>query len=149
MSQRAKTTAAKAKKPTAAEWKPASLLDDTIKLDKENFAYRWVNKSDEANLRKKKAEGWVPVSTLEGDRAQHERSENTSLADGSGLSDTISEYRELILMKMPKELNDSRKEYYKKINDQQMANMVEETKGQAPVTGSVTIGQDDNARVID
>lgn len=131
-------------KKAKVKWQPATLLDSVKGLDKENFAYRWVNKQDAANLRKKQAEGWEVVSALEGDKVEHERPGR--IDEGGRLTGSSFEYRDVVLMRMPKELAQARKEYYQEQTDLQLKSVVERTKSDAEaaggeITGKVQVGQ--------
>lgn len=95
-------------------WTPAKLLDTLTGLDWDNYAYRWVN-ADPGNQMKKMAEGWEPISKLKGDRVEHQQS--PSLDGGGSLVGSLTVYREMILMRMPKDLADARREYYDALTD--------------------------------
>jgi len=127
------------------KWQPATLLDNIKGLDTEEFTYRWVN-TDHANLAKKQAEGWDVVNSNKGGKEEHERA--NELKDGAPLTDTLTEYRDLVLMKMPKELADARSDYYKQVHDDRISGLVSNAKSQpggSVIEGQIKIGN----RVID
>lgn len=99
-------------KKSGVKWAPAKLLDTISGLDFNNYTYRWVNR-DDANIVKKKAEGWEVASTLKGDAIEHKRP--GLLDDGSNMNPSITEYRELLLMKLPNHLAEARKSYYEEM----------------------------------
>jgi hypothetical protein len=114
-------------------------------LETEDFTYRWVN-TDRANLAKKQAEGWEVVNKNDGSNTEHERA--NELTDGAPLTDTLTEYRDLVLMKMPKELADARNDYYKQVHEDRISGLVSSTKSQpggSAIEGQIKIGN----RVID
>ncbi|MGH8601522.1 MAG: hypothetical protein ACREXR_01695 [Gammaproteobacteria bacterium] len=114
------------------QWKPAKLLDTVTGFDHENFVPRWVDK-DPANLVRKQAEGWEFVSPLKGDKAVHERPGN--LQDGTPMASSLTEYRDLVLMKIPKEMVEARNEYYSMRTQEQLDGLVTKPKSMARELG--------------
>lgn len=114
------------------EWKPASRLNNVEGLDTDNFTYRWVNK-DEANLMKKKAEGWEITKKTEGDKAEHVRANN--IDTGAPLATDLTDYREMVLMRLPNELAEARKEYYAERNRQQIDALTDSANAKASQIG--------------
>jgi len=97
-------------------WQPASLLPEPDQQP--GYAYRWIRvasagKSDGQNLMSKRREGWEPV------RIEEQPQFN-------GMTDPDSRYKDnievggLLLCKAPKEMMDSRKEYFARKNQAQM-----------------------------
>lgn len=91
------------KKIGARSWRPASLTEVTGRDP--NYTYRLVNTEIGGNVQKKLAEQWeicteeqvnLPVKTL---------------ADGSKIG-TTNQVRELLLMRMPNEVAESRRKYH-------------------------------------
>lgn len=105
------------KKKGRRSWKPASLLPQYKKTP--GFRQRYVSK-DEANIKKKLAEGWEFVIDDEqepktvGDISGREVHDIGTIEDGKPLSSTI-DHRELVLMHLPEELAKQRDEYYKNV----------------------------------
>lgn len=94
-----------------ASWKPARKLD--IKGRDENFVYRWCEK-DPNNLSRKEAEGWTVANSLTDSGVEHKNPRE--MEDGAALGGA-TEYRELVLMKLPKGMASERADYYREIND--------------------------------
>lgn len=88
-------------------WEPAKLLDIPQHLKDPNFTYRFCNKNAIGNIQKKEAEGWEIDKDLSKKLQQLQRTIN----DGSKLDGTL-QIREMIVMRMPKELAKARNEYY-------------------------------------
>ena len=97
-------------------WQPASLLPEPDQQP--GYVYRWirvasVGKSDGQNFMSKKREGWEPVRV----------EEQPQFAD---MTDPDSRYKDnievggLLLCKAPKELMQSRKDYFARKNQAQM-----------------------------
>lgn len=130
------------------QWQPATMLDNVKGLDLDKFAYRWVAK-DQANIAKKEAEQWTMVSTLDGDVGlNHERPGN--LNDGQKLTGSGVDYRDVVLMKLPREVADARAKYYREQTDKQLSGLKKDLQSKAQaaggsVNGQITVG----TRVID
>ena len=97
-------------------WQPASLLPDPDQQP--GYAYRWIRvasngKADGQNFMAKRREGWEPVRIEEQPQFH-------------GMTDPDSRYKDnievggLLLCKAPKELMQSRKDYYARKNQAQM-----------------------------
>jgi len=97
-------------KKQTTPWKPARVLDIPQKLKDPNYTYRWCDVNKVGNIQKKLQEGWVIDKEL-GEKLSRLHGLNTSLQDGSPLDSTVR-LRELIVMKMPKDMADSRNQYY-------------------------------------
>ncbi len=98
-------------KPT---WAPARMLD--VQNKDPNYRYRWVDKSDPANVVKKEAEGWLPASSIHGAQAKHDHPEGVE--DGKPLTG-LTDYRELQLWTLSNEQAEAREEYFQGLADQQ------------------------------
>ena len=92
-------------------WKPARLLDIPEKYKDPKFTYRFVDKKVDGNLSKKENEGWEIDKELSKKVKQLQR----TILDGSNLDGSL-QIREMIVMKMPKEMVESRKKYFEDIN---------------------------------
>ncbi len=96
-----------------ASWKPAEKLD---LLNKEpGWRYRWCEK-DDVNLVKKQSEGWEYTNT------EHKHPEN--VGDGHPLT-SITEYREMVAMRLPEERAKARDEYHENINQRNIQSIKE------------------------
>lgn len=91
-------------------WKPASLLDIPERLKDPHFTYRFCDKGRVGNIQKKQAEGWEVDTEL-----SKKINRMGNIQDGSSI-DTTLHMRELIIMRMPKEMAKSRAEYYAKLS---------------------------------
>lgn len=87
-------------------WKPAQKLSVNVPQNVTNkFRLRWRDK-DPQNLQRAEAEGWEYITPGKGAKAEHENP-----GDSNPLTST-TEYRELVLMGLPKDLGEARDEYY-------------------------------------
>ncbi len=98
------------------EWKPPQLLPDPNPV--EGWRFRWVRialmgQNDPTNTSAKFREGWEPCAA-----ADHP--EIAGLADPNGRFKGNIEIGGLLLCKMPVEIDDQRRQYYKKQADAQM-----------------------------
>lgn len=97
-------------------WQPASLLPDP---DQEpGYVYRWIRvasagKSDGQNLMAKRREGWEPVRI-------EEQPQFVGMADPDSRYKDNIEVGGLLLCKAPKELMESRNQYFARKNQAQM-----------------------------
>lgn len=111
--QRSETTGQYVKKGTPS-WRPASVL--TITDQDPNYVDRWeVN--DPGQIQKALAEGWEVASGLRADKSS--RSDERTIDDGAK-STSLTEYRELIRLQMPKELADERNAYFQEKSERQI-----------------------------
>ena len=114
-------------------WKPARVLDIPQHLKDPNFVYRWGNKHKLGNIQKKVREGWIIDKELSA-----KLSLESTVQDGTPLDGTV-QMRELIVLKMPKELAESRKAYFdSRIMDPQK--LREKLDADINKVGSVTYG---------
>jgi hypothetical protein len=97
------------------EWRPASTLDQIDGLDEENFRYRWVEIRT-PRVKKMMAEGWSFVNEMDGDRVFHKRAQTGALDAGKPL-DSMAEYKDVVLMKLPMATAIARRHYYQKKTD--------------------------------
>src|SRR3546814_15618729 len=84
-------------------WKPAKKLQVAGKDP--NYEYRWCE-NDVFNIQKRQADGWVPATEINGIHAEH-KSKDKPLT-------SVTEYRESILMAIPKEDYRKHRAYYEK-----------------------------------
>jgi len=103
------------KSRTGDEWVPAPTLDQLEGLDTENWAYRWIEKRPN-RVKKFMAEGWTFVNELDGDRIFHKRAQTGQLDAGRALTTEV-DYREVVMMKLPKERAEARRRYYQAKTD--------------------------------
>lgn len=92
------------------EWRPASTLDVTEGMDTENFRYKWVSKVP-SRVKRHQAEGWSFVNEADGDHVFHRRAQTGSIDAGRALTSEV-EFKEVVLMKLPKARAESRDRYY-------------------------------------
>jgi hypothetical protein len=100
-------------------WEPAGLLEELEGLDRENFTYRWCLK-DSTRQRKLKAEHWVLANELEGDSITHRHSV-IGKQDGNTAPDGSTNFRELVLMKLPKKWAEARQRYHREKSQKAMS----------------------------
>lgn len=96
-------------------WEPATLMGIPEDLKDPAFVYRYCTK-DEArpgNIRKKIAEGWEIDTELS--KKMKTRNLVPTINDGTPVDNTL-QIREMIVMRMPKELKESRDAYFAKLN---------------------------------
>ena len=127
-------------------WRPANKLKAHLTREQtKKYRPRWVDKSDEANLQKKQDEGWVFLNKETGLTASHDHRETE---DGKNLT-SVNEYRELVLMGLPKELAEARDEYYQERTHKQTVGLKEALEEEnreaskggrtAPIHGKIVI----------
>lgn len=91
-------------------WRPARILDIPEHLKNPAFVYRWCDKNKPGNIQKKMSEGWEVDKELS---RRLTAIATRTVNDGTPLDGT-AQIRELVVMKMPKEMAASRNEYYAK-----------------------------------
>ena len=96
-------------------WAPARMLDLNGKMP--GFRYRWVD-VDPSNIRKKLAEGWQFVNKETGHPVEHQ---DPGLMHGGTAPDTSVRYRDVVAMALPEETGQARDEYFREINERQIA----------------------------
>jgi hypothetical protein len=99
-------------KKSSTPWKPARMLEIPENLKDSRFTYRWCNRKRVGNMEKKVREGWE-VDTILSKKLNELYGLNRTIEDGSPIDSTVN-MRELIIMRMPKEMTESRNEYYRK-----------------------------------
>lgn len=92
-------------------WEPASVLH--VGNKDARFVYRWISKD---NAEKRAAEGWEILKGVSPDKA---KGKSLTLADGTQLDSCVI-VRNLVLARMPKEMAESRNEYYAKLSRDSM-----------------------------
>lgn len=108
--------AMRAEEERVKTWQPASTLPEPDKLP--GYDYRWVRISsfgtaDPRNISGKMREGWEPV------RIEEQPKFELLVDPDSRFKDNI-EVAGLLLCKAPTSLMDQRRDYYRKLNQQQM-----------------------------
>lgn len=101
-------------KKGSKSWRPAEAL--SVRGKDPNYTYRWCDK-DAANIDKKLAEGWTFA------KEDH--------AVGGETLTTTTEYRELVLMKLPKEDAEARHQYFQELTDKQTMGLKQKLKQDA------------------
>jgi hypothetical protein len=102
------------KKKATTPWKPAAITEIPGHLKDGRFTYRLCNTQKIGNIQRKLQEGWeidrilsAKINDLYGGLAR-------TIEDGSPMDSTVR-MRELIVMRMPKEMAEARNEYYRKM----------------------------------
>lgn len=88
-------------------WKPATLLSIPENLKDKGYVYRFCNKKTEGNIQKKIAEGWEIDKEL-----SKKLNSAPTIEDGKPIDGTLH-VRELVVMRMRKELKESRDKYFR------------------------------------
>ena len=89
-------------------WRPSRVLEIPERLKTPGFVYRWCDKNKAGNIQKKLSEGWEVDKEIS---RKLTAIATRTINDGSPLDGT-AQVRELVVMKMPKEMADSRNRYY-------------------------------------
>lgn len=108
--RKTRTSQNREKEERTKQWQPPTLLPDPE--PQEGWVFRWVRtsmvgNSDNTNVSRRLREGWVPVKSLEVPELQLRSDRNSSFED-------CVEVGGLLLMKMPSEMAEQRKEYFAK-----------------------------------
>jgi hypothetical protein len=98
-------------KKATTPWKPAKRLSIPEHLKNPRFVYRFVNTKKEGNELKKLDEGWEYDRELSEKLKAYGLAQTRGLQDGTPLDSTYR-IRELVVMRMPKEMAEKRNEYY-------------------------------------
>ena len=119
-------------KKATRSWKSASLLGVTNKDS--NFVYRWITSE---NVERRQTEGWEIVRSSSESK---EKGPAITLSDGSKIDGVIKK-RNLILARMPVELAESRRDYFRQLSKGAMKNQEQEFKdgAQGSSYGSIKI----------
>lgn len=130
-------SAKKPKKKGNRSWRPAAPLG--LKAKNPNFRMKWGH-TDPARMMRAQAEGWVPADP--GD-AVHDRPSGVDA--GKGAPSSITEYRDMVLLKMPEEMAKERDAYYREAASSQLNGIKTRAKKEirqqtgVAIEGSVTI----------
>lgn len=119
----------KTEKKGKPSWRPASMLDVPDKMP--GFRPRWCS-NDPLNLQRKKAEGWIPATEINGIRMTHDHPDK--MGDGHPLT-SVTEYRDMILMALPEDLAEARDEYFQQKTDAQTGSLKINAEEEAAKTG--------------
>jgi len=103
---------AKAKKTGSRSWRPAAPL--ALKSRDPAFRLKW-GRSDPAQMMRARAEGWVQADPKD---AIHDRP--NGVEGGQGAPAGVTEYRDMVLLKMPEELARERDAYYREAAQKQL-----------------------------
>lgn len=95
-------------KPPTTPWKPARRAEIPERFKDPRFTYRLCDKGTSGNIARKEEEGWVKDHDLSKKMNIIQR----AVEDGTNI-DTTYQIRELIAMKMPKEMAAARNKYYR------------------------------------
>lgn len=96
---------------------PAKLLDMHKKFEEPGWGYRWCNTKKEGNIEKKLQEGWE----IDRGMSKHRDKLGSIYRDNTYSSGTETRMRELLLMRIPLEMSESRKAYYRDLSKAQVA----------------------------
>ncbi len=99
-------------KKSSTPWKPARVIDIPESYKDPRFTYRWCNTLKMGNIQKKIQEGWE-IDKILSKKLNELYGLNRTLEDGSPMDSTVK-MRELIVMRIPKEMAEERNEYYRK-----------------------------------
>lgn len=99
-------------KKTTMPWKPARITEIPENLKDHRFVYRQCNTQKTGNIQKKLQEGWE-IDHILSKKLNELYGLTRTLQDGSPMDSTF-QIRELIVMRMPKEMAHERNEYYRK-----------------------------------
>jgi hypothetical protein len=127
------------KKQLSKPWEPVSLLSVPKKFQNPNFRYRWCNKDKPGNIRKKESEGWEVDYEVTRLMKKHMKSMNQTTADGKSIDSTL-QVRELIWMRMPKEMAEARNKYWQDKANNPVKNEEKSFKGKMAAMGAETYG---------
>jgi hypothetical protein len=118
-------------------WVPAAPL--AIKSADKDYRLKWVY-ADAANVMRKRAEGFVNAEP--GD-ATHDRP--PGVESGTGRHGSVTQYRDMVLMKIPEEMALARAEFYEEAAKRQLHGVKSRSKQDlrdktgVTVTGDITI----------
>ena len=105
-------------------WKPARVLEVPENRKNPGVVHYWADKSDQGRIEEMEAEGWV-VDCKAPTRTEHPE----TIKDGRNLDSTVQR-RELILMKMPKEVAEARRKYFEEKNNSALKASVDHYRNQ-------------------
>ena len=94
-------------------WKPASLIDIPAKYKDSRFEYYAATTSRTGNIQKKISEGWE-IDTKITPQMRAAGALPPTVHDGGQKDDTLR-FRELLVMRMPKERVQKRREYFERL----------------------------------
>jgi hypothetical protein len=123
------------KEPTvefAGEFRPMRLLDLINEYRNPKFRYKWANTTMIGQIEKLKHEGWQT------DHEMYNNLKHLSIyRDNTDSLDTTTRIREMLLMRMPKKLAESRNKYYQQRANAGLAGQEQEFNNAA---GGATYG---------
>lgn len=115
-------------------WKPARVLDIPAELKDKRFTYRWASKRSVGRIQKLIAEGWEIDKEIS---SKLEGSLPSTMEDGSSLDGTVQR-RELVVMRLPREMADARNAYYQKRAGETVASAEDQLKKSGLSYGKMT-----------
>jgi hypothetical protein len=118
-------------------WKPARLLDIPEHMKDPAFTYRWVDKDKPGNVRKKLSEGWEIDKKLT--KRLNEGDMTSTIEDGRSIDGTMG-IRELVVMRIPRELAEARNEFYQSRSETSTQDKDGELRGTIKGIGGETYG---------
>lgn len=114
-------TAEEKTKKATTPWRPARFLDIPEDMKDPRFVYRFVNTKREGNELKKQQEGWEYDYEL-GKKLTQQFGKTRTIQDGTPIDSTYR-IRELVVMRIPKELAKERNDYYSKRGETNLRTM--------------------------
>ena len=124
------------KKTGKKSWRPARMLHSMN--EEAGFRYRWCDK-DPANLDKKQAEGWEFVSkSKQVDKPDASTASASDIEYADRTLTTLTEYRELIRMRLPEDIALERDAYFNNITDKQTSTTPKERMQQMAAAANMT-----------
>lgn len=128
-------------------WEPATLMGIPEHMKDPAFVYRYCTKEEArpGNIRKKMAEGWEIDTELSKKMKAHNLV--PTINDGKPMDSTL-QIREMVVMRMPREMKESRDAYFAKLNGENSSGTQENfdnevnqiTGGQSKSYGNVKTG---------
>ena len=117
LSRKPRSTETRETEVRQASWKPAHDLPTPEPID--GYSFRWVRVAmmgnpDPANMAKARREGWEPCRA-----ADYPEINSDLLAFGLSPTSDLIEIGGLVLCKIPKEVMDSRRDYYEDMTQRQ------------------------------
>lgn len=126
-------------------WKPASVLHVPERYLNKAFVYRWVTKSKPGNMQKKSFEGWEVDTELMKKLQADGIIPISTINDGKPVDKTVYAMREMVLMRLPRDLAEERAAYYRdkahSAQEDAQEKYAEQIKGLVPGGGARGYGK--------
>ncbi len=129
----------KVKKATTP-WKPASIIEIPASCKDSGFEYYCATTNRTGNIEKKIAEGWEIDYWIAPKMREQGLTQPTTIQDGKSVDNT-TRFRELIVMRMPKELLQSRRKYHEKKSAEQLGRVQGDFDARLEAVGSKSYGE--------